>query len=66
MLYEVITYHLFEFNAEPSFIEKLEVAYRRDERVIRFLSFKLDKYAVLYSEKRKKNKKEVKESYNFV
>ncbi len=55
-------YHLFEFNAEPSFIEKLEVAYRRDERVIRFLSFKLDKYAVLYSEKRKKNKKEVKEN----
>jgi len=27
--------------------------YRRDERVIRFLTFKQDKYAVEYSEKRR-------------
>jgi small subunit ribosomal protein S6 len=46
-------YNLFEFKAEPSFIEKLELNYRRDERIIRFLTFKLEKYAVQYSEKRR-------------
>ena len=47
-------YCLFEFKAEPSFIKKLETAYRRDERVIRFLTFRLDKYAVEYAEKRRR------------
>jgi small subunit ribosomal protein S6 len=46
-------YHLFEFKSEPSFIEKLELEFRRDERIIRFLTFKLDKHAVEYSAKRK-------------
>ena len=55
-------YHLFEFKAEPSFVEMLEVQYRRDERIIRFLTFKLDKYAVEYSEKRKNKNKKEKES----
>lgn len=55
-------YSLIEFKADPSFVEKLELNYRRDERVIRFLTFKLDKYAIQYSEKRRSgNKKEVKE-----
>ena len=56
-------YHLIEFKADPSFAKKLELNYRRDERVIRFLTFKLEKYAMLYSEKRRNaNKKEVKEN----
>ncbi len=46
-------YHLVEFKADSSFIEKLEIEYRRDERIIRFLTFKLDKHAVEYSAKRK-------------
>jgi small subunit ribosomal protein S6 len=46
-------YHLVEFRSEGAFIEKLETEYRRDERIIRFLTFKLDKYAVAYSEKRR-------------
>lgn len=46
-------YHLLEFKAEPSIVEKLETQYRRDERIIRFLSFRLDKYAAEYSEKRR-------------
>lgn len=50
-------YHLIEFKAAPTLIEKLETQYRRDERVIRFLTFKLDKYAAEYSEKRKNNLK---------
>ncbi len=46
-------YCLIEFNANPEVIKKLEVAYRRDERVIRFLTFRLDKYAAEYAEKRR-------------
>jgi small subunit ribosomal protein S6 len=50
-------YNLIEFKAEGTLIEKLELEYRRDERIIRFLTFNMDKYAVEYSEK-KRNKKE--------
>ncbi len=47
-------YTLVEFKAEPTVVDKLEVAYRRDERVIRFITVKLDKYAAAYAEKRRK------------
>ena len=47
-------YNLFEFKAEPTIVNTLEVAFRRDEKVIRFLTVKLDKYAVEYAEKRRK------------
>lgn len=50
-------YQLLEFKAEPHVIDKLEIGYRRDERVIRFLTVKLEKYAALYAEKRRNNKK---------
>ncbi len=46
-------YSLIEFNADSSFIAKMETEYRRDERIIRFLTFKLEKYAAEYSERRK-------------
>ena len=46
-------YCLLEFKGEPTIVKKLEVAYRRDERVIRFLTFRLDKYAQEYAEKRR-------------
>ena len=42
-----------EFEGEGDLVEKLETQYRRDERVIRFLTFKQDKFAVEYSEKRR-------------
>lgn len=53
-------YTLLEFKAEPQAIEKLEIGFRRDERVIRHLIVKLEKYAALYAEKRRniKSKKE--------
>ena len=54
-------YQLIEFNAEPSLIATLEVNYRRDERVIRFLTFKLDKYAAEYAAKRRSLKQSKKE-----
>ena len=50
-------YYLIEFKAEPQFIAKLETQYRRDERIIRFLTFAMDKHAVAYAEKRRANKK---------
>lgn len=46
-------YQLFEFKAEGSFIRDLEVQYKRDERIIRFLTVSLDKYGVQYNEKRR-------------
>jgi small subunit ribosomal protein S6 len=55
-------YQMFEFEAEGSAIEKLEIQFRRDEKIIRFLTMKMDKYAVEYSEKKRRmNKKEEKE-----
>ncbi|MBD5320377.1 MAG: 30S ribosomal protein S6 [Bacteroides sp.] len=54
-------YTLVEFDGEPACIKKLETAFRRDERVLRFLTFRLDKYAAEYAAKRRslKGEKEV-------
>ena len=46
-------YCLIEFKAEPEVIKTLETAFRRDEKVIRFQTVKLDKHAVEYAEKRR-------------
>ena len=45
-------YCLLEFKAEPTIIKTLETGYRRDEKVIRYITVKLDKYAAQYAEKR--------------
>ena len=49
-------YHLIEFRAEPDLIAKLETEYRRDEKIIRFLTMKMEKYAVVYAEKKRARK----------
>ena len=46
-------YCLLEFKAEPTIVNTLEIGYRRDERIIRFITVKLDKYAAEYAIKRK-------------
>ena len=46
-------YQLVEFNADPAVVEQLELNFRRDERVIRFLTFRMDKYASEYAAKRR-------------
>ena len=51
-------YHLIEFKAEGSVVEALELQYRRDERIMRFLTVSMDKYAIAYAEKRRANRKE--------
>ncbi|MCQ2314036.1 MAG: 30S ribosomal protein S6 [Bacteroidales bacterium] len=52
-------YQLFEFKAEGNVIENLETELKRDERVIRFLTVKLDKHAIAYNEKKRSKKAEV-------
>lgn len=49
-------YHLFEFKAEGSLIKDLEIQFIRDERIMRFLTVKLDKHAISYNQ-RKRDKK---------
>ena len=46
-------YALVEFDSDPTLVKTLETAYRRDERVLRFLTFRLDKYAAEYAAKRR-------------
>ena len=50
-------YYLIEFRAEGSVINDLEIAYKRDERLLRFLTVSLDKHAVAYNEKKRNAKK---------
>lgn len=54
-------YALLQFDVEPTVIATLETQFRRDERVLRFLTFRLDKYAFEYAEKRKNVKSQPKE-----
>lgn len=54
-------YHLIEFKAEGQLISKLETEFKRDERLLRFLTVKLDKHAVKYNEKKRRLAKEAKE-----
>ena len=52
-------YVLFEYKANPSSISDLEIDLKRDERVMRFLTVKLDKHALDYAEKRRTNKEAI-------
>ncbi len=46
-------YHLIEFESDGTAIAKLETAYKRDERIIRFLTMRMDKHALAYAEKKR-------------
>ena len=46
-------YHLIQFQAPGELIGKLELQYKRDERVMRFLTIALDKHALAYNEKKR-------------
>jgi small subunit ribosomal protein S6 len=46
-------YYLMEFDADPSVILPFETEFRRDERVIRFLTTRMDKFHVEYAESRR-------------
>jgi len=51
-------YNLIEFDGEPTIVDKLEVAFRRDERILRFLTTRLDKFAYEYAAKRRTLRRE--------
>lgn len=47
-------YHLLEFAGEgQEIVNNLELTFKRDERVLRFLTVALDKHAIAYADKRK-------------
>lgn len=58
-------YQLFEYKAAAQVPNLLDVEFRRDERVLRYLTVKLDKYGIEYNEKRRKGElKRVEEPQN--
>ena len=46
-------YQVFQIEAPGEAIAHIETAYKRDERVLRYLTIHLDKYALQYAERRK-------------
>ncbi|MBK7639044.1 MAG: 30S ribosomal protein S6 [Bacteroidetes bacterium] len=46
-------YTLIEFQIDGSMIKKMEVEFKRDENIMRFLTVSLDKFAVKYAEGRR-------------
>ena len=44
-------YFLIEFESEPTFIQKLEIEYKRTENILRYLTLKMDKHAITYAQK---------------
>ncbi|MBK8808926.1 MAG: 30S ribosomal protein S6 [Bacteroidales bacterium] len=55
-------YNLIEFSCNGEIIKKLETEYKRDEKIMRFLTVKLDKFAVQYTEKKRNKGKEIQKS----
>ena len=45
-------YHVIQFQAPGTLVANLEVTYKRDERLLRFLTVALDKHAVAWASKR--------------
>ena len=50
-------YNFIEFTAPGEVIDQYEVELRRDERIMRFLTVKNDRYAIEWAEKRRKRQK---------
>ena len=46
-------YHFVEFTAPGEAISPLEVEFKRDERIMRFLTVRMDKYGIEYAAKRR-------------
>ncbi len=44
-------YNLVEFEAQGDLIQKLEIAFKRDERIMRFLTVRMEKDHVAFAEK---------------
>ena len=46
-------YHLIDFSGKGTEIAELEVQFKRDERILRFLTIALEKHAATYADKRR-------------
>jgi small subunit ribosomal protein S6 len=50
-------YYLFEYEVEGEAISDIEIALKRDEKVMRFLTVALDKHGIAFVESRKNRSK---------
>jgi small subunit ribosomal protein S6 len=57
-------YHLFEFKVAGEVLIAFETEFRRDERVMRFLTVSLDKHAISWAERRRTKLKSQKLNYH--
>ena len=48
-------YYLIEYKAPGELIGKIETEFKRDERIMRFLTIALDRHAIAYNEKKRRN-----------
>tara|TARA_B100000508_G_C11465580_1_gene281927 strand:+ start:133 stop:495 length:363 start_codon:yes stop_codon:yes gene_type:complete len=53
-------YFLLEYQGEGDLVSNLEVTFKRDERIMRFLTVKMDKHHKAWAEKRKSRMKNAK------
>lgn len=54
-------YHLIEFQGPGTIIGDLELVFKRDEKIIRYLTVAMDKHAIAFSEKRRNKSKKKEE-----
>ncbi len=54
----------WEYDGQEQVVPLLELTFKRDERVLRYLTVLLDKYAIEYNERKRKAKNEVVEEQN--
>ncbi len=47
-------YYLIEFQADGKMINDFEVEFKRDDRIIRWQTIKLEKFALAYADRRRK------------
>ncbi|MFN8777065.1 MAG: 30S ribosomal protein S6 [Flavobacteriales bacterium] len=55
-------YYLLEFEVDGEAITPFETEFRRDERILRFLTTSMDKYHIQYAESRRSKSKENKQA----
>ena len=55
-------YQLFQFKSSPTLVATLETEFKRDERIMRFLTTRLDKDALAYATRRKSGAGKTKET----
>ena len=55
-------YYLIEYKANGAILSDMDVEFKRDETVLRWLTVKLDKYAVEYAVRRRNKLSETKKS----